>query len=478
MMAFVGSFGVAGGGATFAPRAAQRYGSEVCGGDVKAKVGRLHQDSCSRPTGRGVVMSARVRADEPRAKTVRRRGVVARHASKEGASNAVQSDSETDENGMVAVQYYRPEQGGENFSRYQFYPQNALLMAGRNFVSELEAIAGEIGQALRSLVGKRDDGSLPQMLKLTVSNEDVNARERYREDVLKEIPEVWPPVKALYTVLCQLLDVWFDDNAPIQRFWFLETVARVPYFSYVSILHLYETLGWWRDAKLIQLHSLEAANEYMHLLVMESLGGNRKWKDRFFAEHLAIMYYWAIVVLFLISPKQSYAFSQLLEAHATDTYTVFLEQNEARLKALPPPECAVLYYNDPDDAKAQTIERRLFPKFDFADFRQVAKPVDKSIAVESLDYVESLYDVFRNIAKDEQNHVEAMVACQGLSQGRFDGFDPERNTIIVGTLDTKQKRAEKQKFVHSKRAVQNDFETVADAVTDKVSKASSTPKDD
>jgi hypothetical protein len=31
-----------------------------------------------------------------------------------------------------------------------------------------------------------------------------------------------------------------------QRFWFLETVARMPYFSYISMLHLYESLGWWR----------------------------------------------------------------------------------------------------------------------------------------------------------------------------------------------------------------------------------------
>jgi hypothetical protein len=27
------------------------------------------------------------------------------------------------------------------------------------------------------------------------------------------------------------------------RFWVLETVARVPYFAFISVLHLYETLG-------------------------------------------------------------------------------------------------------------------------------------------------------------------------------------------------------------------------------------------
>jgi len=33
---------------------------------------------------------------------------------------------------------------------------------------------------------------------------------------------------------------------PIQRFWFLEMVARMPYFSYITMLHLYESFGWWR----------------------------------------------------------------------------------------------------------------------------------------------------------------------------------------------------------------------------------------
>lgn len=31
-----------------------------------------------------------------------------------------------------------------------------------------------------------------------------------------------------------------------RRFWVLEVVARMPYFAYISMLHLYESLGWWR----------------------------------------------------------------------------------------------------------------------------------------------------------------------------------------------------------------------------------------
>ena len=48
----------------------------------------------------------------------------------------------------------------------------------------------------------------------------------------------------------------------------LETVARMPYFSYISILHLYESLGWWRaGAELRKVHFAEEWNELHHLQV-------------------------------------------------------------------------------------------------------------------------------------------------------------------------------------------------------------------
>jgi hypothetical protein len=52
-------------------------------------------------------------------------------------------------------------------------------------------------------------------------------------------------LQVLYDVVLFFVDRLFVDRA-IERFWFLETVARIPYFSYVTCLHLYETLGWWR----------------------------------------------------------------------------------------------------------------------------------------------------------------------------------------------------------------------------------------
>ena len=41
------------------------------------------------------------------------------------------------------------------------------------------------------------------------------------------------------------------------RFYALETIARVPYFSYTAALHFYETIGMWRKAKYLKIHFAE-----------------------------------------------------------------------------------------------------------------------------------------------------------------------------------------------------------------------------
>ena len=48
------------------------------------------------------------------------------------------------------------------------------------------------------------------------------------------------------------------DDVHVQKFWVLETVARIPYFAYISILHLYESIGFWRaGAELRKVHFAE-----------------------------------------------------------------------------------------------------------------------------------------------------------------------------------------------------------------------------
>lgn len=77
-----------------------------------------------------------------------------------------------------------------------------------------------------------------------------------------------------------ILVILIPEDRPFGRFYALETIARVPYFSYTSVLHLYETLGWFRKSEYIKIHFAESWNELHHLKIMESLGGNSEFKDR------------------------------------------------------------------------------------------------------------------------------------------------------------------------------------------------------
>lgn len=200
-----------------------------------------------------------------------------------------------------------------------------------------------------------------KMLQLDDSN--VWKREQRRETI--ECPRI---ALTIYYTLCHMLDMIYKDK-PIDRFWFLESVARMPYFSYVAIIHMYETLGWWElDGTLKKKHYQEEANETSHLRIMESLGGNSKWWNRFIARHGAMAYYGILLILFMVSPRMAYLSSELLEMHAVDTYTEFYESNKHILENLPPTEEALDYKPD----------------------------------------AQNLYDVFKQISDDEYKHAKQM----------------------------------------------------------------------
>lgn len=199
--------------------------------------------------------------------------------------------------------------------------------------------------------------------RLKLNNENIWTREHNRPSV--QAPRM---LMTIYYGICFILDVLYD-NKPIDRFWFLETVARMPYFSYVATLHMYETLGFWEiDGELKRVHLEEEINESMHLRVMESLGGNTLWWNRFLARHGAMAYYVVLLILYLFSPRIAYLSSELLEMHAVDTYMEFYESNETILKSMPLTPAA---YGYAPEAK-------------------------------------TMYDVFVSIAADEFYHAETM----------------------------------------------------------------------
>ena len=59
---------------------------------------------------------------------------------------------------------------------------------------------------------------------------------------------------------------------------------------FLSVL-LYETLGFWHRADYLKVHFAQTMNEFHHLLIMESMGGDERFTDRFFAQHMAVFYY-------------------------------------------------------------------------------------------------------------------------------------------------------------------------------------------
>jgi len=115
-----------------------------------------------------------------------------------------------------------------------------------------------------------------------------------------------------------------------QRFWVLEEIARAPYFAFVSVLHLRESLGLRgpEHLYLMEEHFAQTLNETEHLEYMESRGGNAYWVDRFIARHLVLVYYWINVVYYWLAPRSAYHLSYEIELHAEDTYAKYLKYED------------------------------------------------------------------------------------------------------------------------------------------------------
>ncbi len=199
-------------------------------------------------------------------------------------------------------------------------------------------------------------------------------------------------IRVLVGILVFVINTVYRDR-PYPRFYVLETVARVPYFSYLSVLHLYETLGWWRKADWLKVHFAESWNELHHLLIMEDLGGSAFWGDRWLAKTTALIYYWIITALYVVSPNAAYHFMELVEKHAYASYQKFLKTHEVELKAQPAPGVAIHYYRDGD-------------LYMFDEFQTAHAPAERR------PQINNLYDVFVAIRDDEMEHVKTMVACQ------------------------------------------------------------------
>jgi Alternative oxidase len=220
-------------------------------------------------------------------------------------------------------------------------PANIWTLGWNQFFRNLRAMKGEYEDEEDVDLSPTQRKLQDQLDRLTLNSTAIWERET--KDGPIEAPWI---IKVPYLVLCWLLDVVFEGKHVPSRFFLLETVARMPYFSYITMLHLYETLGFYRrSADVKRIHFAEEINEYRHLLIMESLGGDQRWWVRFMAQHSAIVYFIVLCTLWMISPSLSYKFSELLETHAVNTYGQFLYENKEELMKLPPSVAAIEYYS-------------------------------------------------------------------------------------------------------------------------------------
>ncbi|KAL7490358.1 hypothetical protein ACHAW6_016127 [Cyclotella cf. meneghiniana] len=315
-------------------------------------------------------------------------------------SIAISVASGADYGFMSRSQGCRPTAVDKEYNDFRFEgygpPGNILSLGSQQFMRNLRAMFNEYSDEEDNPALTEEQRELQSKLEeLTLNSTAIWDRELARGPLVAP----WI-IKIPYLVLCYLLDVVFEGRNPFTRFFLLETVARMPYFSYITMLHLYETLGFWRrSADIKRIHFAEEWNEFHHLLIMESLGGDQPYWVRFMAQHSALAYYIGLCILWALSPTLSYKFSEMLETHAVDTYGQFVDENEEKLKKLPPSIAAVEYYtvgvSDPMFGEYQTAS--------------VASP-NQDIRKPGIN-LRSLYDVFVAIRNDEGDHVSTMKSC-------------------------------------------------------------------
>ena len=242
--------------------------------------------------------------------------------------------------------------------------------------------------------------------------------------------------KALVHILKSLIfDTLYPDDlaAPMQRsyarFYALETIARQPYFAYLSVLHLMETLGKWRRVDLMTVHFAESHNELHHLLICESLGGHEHFGDRWLAQHVAWFYYWMVCILYLTHPATAYNLNQCIEEEAYHTYDTFLQRHGDYLKTQPAPAVAVQYYTTDDSNNSSSnssngggtggstggcgdggLFRIMHTGAGSSELEAPASARRRPLPITSL------YDTFRHMRDDEGEHAHTMELLQHVTR--------------------------------------------------------------
>lgn len=109
-------------------------------------------------------------------------------------------------------------------------PANIVALGSQQFMRNLNAMNGEYKDEEDMVLSPRQKELQAKLETLTLDSDKIWERELAAGPI--EAPWV---IKLPYLVLCFLLDRVFEEKYVPHRFFLLETVARMPYFSYIGM---------------------------------------------------------------------------------------------------------------------------------------------------------------------------------------------------------------------------------------------------
>lgn len=172
---------------------------------------------------------------------------------------------------------------------------------------------------------------------------DPQLLEEYKEPFDNYRPSFLPRILGGLLVWCG--NVVYGNEPSYLKFRAVEVIARVPYFSWISVAYTLLTLFYFdadkarRLSDTVRYARFAEDNETMHVVVVSQLaraeGRAGVIRHTLVPMLFAFFYFWSSYILYLIKPRYSYELNYMFESHAFAQYDRFLEIAGDELKKKP-----------------------------------------------------------------------------------------------------------------------------------------------
>lgn len=129
------------------------------------------------------------------------------------------------------------------------------------------------------------------------------------------------------------------------KFRAVEVIARVPYHSWESAAYTLLTMFFTDEKRAMKLSEISwfsraaKENETMHVVVIshfaQAEGVVSPIRGTLIPLMFAFVYFWAVYILYLISPRYALELNYMFESHAFSQYGEFIERNSEALQSKP-----------------------------------------------------------------------------------------------------------------------------------------------